>query len=113
MWCRPTLFSIAREFWHGGEDDVSSRQSQKEGWQAASLFQCSGEPPRGAEQDGAADGVVSGEINDNQEAIWRKTLQVFDETHQQYTTLSLFPEDREIPAILDWHRLFDLPACKI
>jgi transposase len=39
-----------------------------------------------------------GEINDSQEAVWRKTLQVFDETHQQYTTLSLFPEDREIPA---------------
>jgi transposase len=39
-----------------------------------------------------------GEINDSQEATWRKTLQVFDETHQQYTTLSLFPEDREIPA---------------
>lgn len=39
-----------------------------------------------------------GEINDSQEAIWRKTLQVFDETHQQYATLSLFPEDREIPA---------------
>jgi len=39
-----------------------------------------------------------GEINDSQEATWRKTLQVFDENHQQYTTLSLFPEDREIPA---------------
>jgi transposase len=39
-----------------------------------------------------------GEINDSQEAVWRKTLEVFDETHQQYTTLSLFPEDREIPA---------------
>src|SRR5215468_3382227 len=39
-----------------------------------------------------------GEINDGQEATWRKTLQVFDENHQQYTTLSLFPEDREIPA---------------
>ena len=39
-----------------------------------------------------------GEINDSQETVWRKTLQVFDETHQQYTTLSLFPEDREIPA---------------
>ena len=38
-----------------------------------------------------------GEINDSQEATWRKTLQVFDETHQQYTALSLFPEDREIP----------------
>jgi len=24
-------------------------------------------------------------------------IRVFDETHQQYTTLSLFPEDREIP----------------
>ena len=30
-----------------------------------------------------------GEINDSQEATWRKTLQVFDETHQQYTALSL------------------------
>ena len=39
-----------------------------------------------------------GENNDTQEATWRKTLQVFDETHQQYTALSLFPEDREIPA---------------
>src|SRR6516164_11048096 len=39
-----------------------------------------------------------GEINDSQEAIWRRTLPVFDENHQQYATLSLFPEDREIPA---------------
>ena len=39
-----------------------------------------------------------GEINDGQEATWRKTLQVFDESQQQHTTLSLFPEDREIPA---------------
>jgi len=38
-----------------------------------------------------------GEINDSQEEVWRKTLQVFDESHQRYTTLSLFPEDREIP----------------
>ena len=39
-----------------------------------------------------------GEINDGQEATWRKTLQVFDESQQQHTTLSLFPEDREIPS---------------
>ena len=39
-----------------------------------------------------------GEINDSQEEIWRKTLQVFDESQQRYTSLSLFPEDREIPA---------------
>jgi hypothetical protein len=39
-----------------------------------------------------------GEINDSQEVLWRRTLQVFDESQQQYTTMSLFPEDREIPA---------------
>ncbi len=39
-----------------------------------------------------------GEINDGQEAVWRKTLEVFDEVEQQAKTLSLFPEDREIPA---------------
>ena len=39
-----------------------------------------------------------GEINDGQEATWRKSLQVFDESCHQYSTLSLFPEDREIPA---------------
>jgi transposase len=39
-----------------------------------------------------------GEINDQQEAAWRKTLEVFDEGRQRYTSLSLFPEDRVIPA---------------
>src|SRR2546422_1051138 len=39
-----------------------------------------------------------GEINDQQQAAWRKTLDVFDEGEQRYTTMSLFPEDREIPA---------------
>jgi transposase len=39
-----------------------------------------------------------GEINDQQQAAWRKTLEVFDEEEQRYTTMSLFPEDREIPA---------------
>ncbi len=39
-----------------------------------------------------------GEINDSQQAAWRKTLEVFDEQQQGYTTLSLFPEDRPVPA---------------
>lgn len=38
-----------------------------------------------------------GEINDTQEAAWRKTLEVFDETRQRYATLSLFPDDRAVP----------------
>ncbi len=39
-----------------------------------------------------------GEINDQQQAAWRKTLDVFDEDEQCYTSMSLFPEDREVPA---------------
>src|SRR5277367_1823286 len=39
-----------------------------------------------------------GEINDQQQAAWRKTLDVFDESEQCYTSMSLFPDDREIPA---------------
>src|SRR5258708_2038714 len=42
--------------------------------------------------------VYLGEINDSQQAAWRKTLEVFDEGQQRYTPLSLFPEDRPIPA---------------
>ena len=43
-----------------------------------------------------------GEINDQQQAAWRKTLDVFDEDEQRYTAMSLFPDDREIPAdVLD------------
>jgi transposase len=38
-----------------------------------------------------------GEINDQQQAAWRKTLDVFDETEQRFTSLSLFPDDRELP----------------
>jgi transposase len=42
--------------------------------------------------------VYLGEINDSQQAAWRKTLEVFDEKRQEFTTLSLFPDDREIAA---------------
>jgi transposase len=39
-----------------------------------------------------------GEINDQQQAAWRKTMSVFDEEQQEFANLSLFPDDREIPA---------------
>src|SRR5689334_10229883 len=39
-----------------------------------------------------------GEINDQQEAAWRKSLAVFDEDKQATEQIYLFPEDREIPA---------------
>ena len=41
--------------------------------------------------------VYLGEINDTQQAAWLKTLDVFDEQEQRSRTLSLFPDDREIP----------------
>jgi hypothetical protein len=39
-----------------------------------------------------------GEINDQQQADRRKRLQVFDEEQGSYTSVSLFPDDRELPA---------------
>jgi hypothetical protein len=39
-----------------------------------------------------------GKIHDQQQAAWRKTLEVFVEEEPCYTTLSLFAEDREVPA---------------
>src|SRR5437764_1789409 len=39
-----------------------------------------------------------GEINDSQQAAWRKTLDVFDEEQHRFAPLSLFPEDRPVPA---------------
>jgi len=38
-----------------------------------------------------------GEINDQQQASWRKSLSVFDEQEHQFRELSLFPEDRPLP----------------
>src|SRR5258708_1148575 len=39
-----------------------------------------------------------GEVNDKQETAWRKSLEVIDEEQQQPRSLSLFREDRELPA---------------
>src|SRR5260370_9004427 len=38
-----------------------------------------------------------GEVNDQQAVAWRQSLEVVDEDRQSWVTLSLFPEDREIP----------------
>jgi transposase len=39
-----------------------------------------------------------GEINDSQREAWLKSIEAFDETHQEQRRLALFPADREIPA---------------
>jgi transposase len=45
--------------------------------------------------------VYLGEINDSQQAAWRKTLQVFDEKQQEFAMLSLFPDGREMTPAVD------------
>src|SRR5258706_9512911 len=37
-----------------------------------------------------------GELNDSQESAWKKSLAVYDEKHERFTTMSLFPDDHEI-----------------
>ena len=59
-----------------------------------------------------------GEIDDQQQAAWRKTLEVFDEAEQRFTAMSLFPDDREFPrdpdAELSHLLALDLrPACHL
>jgi transposase len=49
--------------------------------------------------------VYLGEINDSQQAAWRKTLEVFDEKQQDFTTLHLFPDDREVAGGIDTLRV--------
>jgi transposase len=38
-----------------------------------------------------------GEINDSQREAWIKSIEAFDEEHQEQRRLALFPSDREIP----------------
>ena len=39
-----------------------------------------------------------GEFKDSQQVAWRKSLEVFDERRRACQTLSLFPDDRPLPA---------------
>lgn len=38
-----------------------------------------------------------GEINDSQRTSWLKSIEAFDEHHQERRPLALFPSDRNIP----------------
>jgi hypothetical protein len=79
------------KFWHGGRGHVSARQSQEKDGKQHRYF--SVVENRRVRKNKTAQRTVLylGEINDGREATWRKTLQVFDESQQQHTTLSLFP----------------------
>ncbi|MCW5966142.1 MAG: hypothetical protein KIT83_19040 [Bryobacterales bacterium] len=61
------------------------------------LLQRGGEPARARRQARPAGGARAGEIDDQQQAAWRKIRDVFDEQGQRYRNLSLFPEDQPLP----------------
>ncbi len=65
--------------------------------QGSSLFQHRRKPSHGSDKTVQRTVLYLGEINDQQQAAWRKTLAVFDEQQQEYANLSLFSDDRDIP----------------
>ena len=87
-----------KKIWHSAGEHVSAKSPADQGRQGASLLQHRGKPAVAVRARSAASSSVSGRDNDSQQAAWRKTLEVFDEQRQKYTTLSLFPEDRPVPA---------------
>ena len=85
-------------FWHSLWSYVSAKERAVQRWQGTPLLHGGGKPSAWIGKSCAEASVVSGRINDSQQAAWRKTLDVFDEQQCRYTPLSLFPEDRPVPA---------------
>ena len=73
-------------FWHSAWCMFLRSTNANEGWQRASLLQHRGEPPVASEKWRSGRVLYLGEINDSQQAAWRKTLEVFDEEKQQFTS---------------------------
>jgi hypothetical protein len=61
------------------------------------LLHGGGKPAFAIGEGDATAGINLGEINDSQQAAWRRTLEVFDEAEQRLTSLSLLAEDRPVP----------------
>lgn len=59
-------------------------------WSVVEARRCDGRPVQ-------RQVLYLGEINDSQQAAWRKTIEVFNEDKQQYEQLALFPVDAPIP----------------
>jgi hypothetical protein len=87
-----------RDLGHAANNRVPPRQDPQPGWQAHRY--CSAVENRFVARQRTAQRTVLylGEIHDSQQEPWCQTLEVFDETRQQYAHWSLFREDREIPA---------------
>jgi hypothetical protein len=89
----PLFFSP--ELWHSAASDVLTQHQPKQERQGPPLLSIVENHRLPGSQTVQRTVLYLGEIHDQQQASWRKTLEAFDEEEQHYTTMSLFPDDRD------------------
>jgi transposase len=87
-----------QEFWHGAQQMFLRSTRRKKDGKQHRYFSVVENRRLSTGKTAQRTVLYLGEINDQQQAGWRKSLSVFDHQRQQYTTVSLFPDDRPIPA---------------
>src|SRR6202166_569663 len=95
---RPSIFSSTPDFWQSAVDMFLRSNNRKKDGKDHRYFSVVENHRVASHKTVQRTVLYLGEINDQQQAPWRKTLWVFDEQQQEYANLSLFPDDREIPA---------------
>ena len=89
--------SEAGSFWHSADGLFLRSTNRKKDGKDHRYFSIVENQRISAAKTAQRTVLYLGEINDQQQASWRKTLAVFDEDKQQYTSLNLFPDDRPLP----------------
>ena len=84
--------------WHSAREHVLAQQPADQGWEGTPLLHGGGKPASAIGKSGATASIVSRRNQRQPARAWRKTLEVFDEQQHRFTPLSLFPEDRLVPA---------------
>ena len=95
---RPSIFPSTPEFWHSAVGRFLRSNNRKKDGKDHRYYSIVENQRIASLKTVQRTVLYLGEINDQQQAAWRKTLSVFDEEQQDYANLSLFPDDRVIPA---------------
>src|SRR5258707_1612111 len=94
----PSIFPLTSEFWQSAVSMFLRSIHRKKDGKDHRYFSIVENQRIASNKTVQRTVLYLGEINDQQQVTWRKTLSVFDEQEQEYENLSLFPDDREIPA---------------
>src|SRR5260370_40088006 len=95
---RPSVFPLPPDFWQSADSMFLSSNNRKKDGKDHRYFSIVENHRTASDKTVQRTVLYLGEINDQQQAAWRKSLSVFDEQQQEYENLSLFPDDRAIPA---------------